>query len=444
VGKPYPGTVSGLLTFRGNPTRTYYGTGPVPRTTPRRLWRYPASGAMCAFSDVEGEPVRWCGTGWTGQPAVFQREGRTWLIVGAYDNALHFLDAETGTPLRPSLPVGDLIKGSVTVDPDGFPLVYVGSRDNDLRVVAFDTPVPRVLWRLSAYDVSPVRWNNDWDGSPLVLEDHLFIGGENSHFHIVRLNRSYSRSGEVRVAPRLLFNAPSWDAQLEADAGTGAYSIEGSVSVWNSTVYFANSAGLVQGWDIAGLREGRTPRRVFRYWTGDDTDATVVVDEAGDLYIGSEYERGTARSREVGQMMKLDPDRRGDPLVWSVPDQARLPGGIWGTPALHRDLVIFDTDGGRVLGLDRRTGAERWQLRLPGPLWQSPVVVDDVLLIGDCAGWLHAFDVSRSDRTPPQLWEVKLDGCIESTPAVYQGRIYVGTRGGGVHAIGLRRPGTAT
>ena len=30
VGEPYGTEVEGLLTFRGNPTRTYYGEGPVP------------------------------------------------------------------------------------------------------------------------------------------------------------------------------------------------------------------------------------------------------------------------------------------------------------------------------------------------------------------------------------------------------------------------------
>ena len=29
-GGPWGDTVTGLLTFRGNPTRTYYGEGPVP------------------------------------------------------------------------------------------------------------------------------------------------------------------------------------------------------------------------------------------------------------------------------------------------------------------------------------------------------------------------------------------------------------------------------
>ena len=37
-GQPWPGaTVEGLLTFRGNPTRSFYGTGPVPARSGARL-----------------------------------------------------------------------------------------------------------------------------------------------------------------------------------------------------------------------------------------------------------------------------------------------------------------------------------------------------------------------------------------------------------------------
>ncbi len=40
----------GLLTFRGSPTRTYYGEGPVPPDL-EVLWSYPGtSGGMCAES----------------------------------------------------------------------------------------------------------------------------------------------------------------------------------------------------------------------------------------------------------------------------------------------------------------------------------------------------------------------------------------------------------
>jgi len=434
VGQPYyQATVPGLLTFRGNPTRTYYGQGPVP-SAPRQVWKYPGRG-MCSLSEDRGETTEWCGTGWTGQPAVFEREGRTWVVFGAYDRAVHFLDAATGEDLLPPFPTGDIIKGSVTVDPDGFPLVYTGSRDGFFRVLAFDRPAPTELWRLSAQAVSPTLWNDDWDGSALVLGDYLFEGGENSQLHIVKLNRAVGPDGLVTVAPELVFHAPGWDDELTAAVGSEV-SIENSVAISGDTLYFANSGGLVQGWDIAGLRVGGAPpTRVFRYWTGDDTDATVVVDEQGMLYVGSEWERHNPRSAEVGQMAKLDP-RAADPLVWSQRDDGAEKAGVFSTPGLTGDLVIYTTYSGRALGLDRATGAVRWEKRLPAPLMGSPVIVDGVWLQGDCAGVLHAYDVHDTTVDPPELWQVPLGSCIESTPAVWKGRVYVGTRGGFVHAIG--------
>lgn len=438
VGQPYGDTVPGLLTFRGNPTRTFYGTGPVPRTEPVQRWRFPDTGGLCAYSSVGSESRLWCGTGWTGQPAVFVRDGRTWVVVGAYDAALHFLDAATGEPILPKFQTGDIIKGSVTIDPDGFPLAYIGSRDDYYRVIAFDRDQPVELWKLWAYDVPETRWDNDWDGAGLIIDDYLFIGGENSVFHIVKLNRGYDSGGLVSVDPELVFWAPGWDDEVRRDLGLDQLAIESSVAVYRNTVYFANSGGLVQGWDIGDLTRGVEPERVFRFWAGDDIDATVVVDEHGKLYVGVEHELGNARSREVGQLLKLDPSRPDDPLVWSVPDRdQRLPSGIWGTPALYRDLVIYGTNGGKVLGLARADGAERWALQLAGPVWQSPVVVDDVLLIGDCAGEMHAFDVADTRAEPVHLWTYRIGGgCIESTPAVWNGVIYVGTRAGAIHAIG--------
>lgn len=436
VGQPYGDKVNGLLTFRGNPTRTYYGTGPVPRTTPTQRWRFPRSGELCSeSSDQKGTRV-WCGSGWTGQPAVFERDGRTWVVFGAYDRAIHFLDATSGERILPDFPTGDIIKGSVTIDPDGYPLVYSGSRDNFYRVIAIDRGKPTELWRLSANAVSPTLWNDDWDGAGLVIDDYLFEGGENSQFHIVKLNRGYGPDGKVTVAPQLVFNAPGWDAQLLRDVGDQDVSIENSVAVAGNVVYFANSGGLVQGWDISGLKQGRKPQRVFRFWTGDDTDASIVVDETGALYVGSEYERGTQRSKDVGQLMKLDPSRA-NPLVWKLDDRGKVPAGVWGTPALYKDLAIFDTTGGDVLGIDRVSGAVRWKLHVPGnETWQSPVVVDGVLLVGGCDGVMYAYDVADTNAAPVPLWSLRIGGCIESTPAVWKGTLYFGTRAGGIHALG--------
>lgn len=432
VGQPYGTKVKGLLTFRGNPTRTYYGSGPVP-TDPKVQWTYPASTTMCGLTSIDGETVNWCGTGWTGQPAIFERDGTTWTVFGAFDYDVHFVDADTGTPILEPFPTGDLIKGSVTVDPDGFPLVYSGSRDDNFRIIAIDRDGPVELWSLNANGAEGARWNNDWDGSALVIDDYLFEGSENSLFYIVKLNRGYDKEGFVSVDPQVVFVAPGYDDELIAAFG-GNVSIENSVAISGDIVYFANSGGLVQGWDISGLADGIDPERVFRYWAGDDIDATVVVDAEGMLYVGVEYERANLRSAEVGQLIKLDPSLD-DPLLWSVFDNRRLSDGFWATPAIYRDIVIAAADSGRLMGVDRETGEIRWEIPMPDLLWSSPVVVDDVLLQGDCNGTLHAFDISDTSVEPPELWSINLGSCIESTPAVWGGRIIVGTRGGQVFML---------
>lgn len=165
----------------------------------------------------------------------------------------------------------------------------------------------------------------------------------------------------------------------------------------------------------------------------------MVVDEEGFLYVASELERFGERSAKVGQLLKLDPRRPRSPVVWSVPVPERGwggKGGIWSTPALDRGMLYVATNAGGLLGVDRRTGRVRWRIALPGPTWASPVVVDGVLLQGDCAGVLHAWDVTTQRRAPRELWQVSLGGCIEATPAVWRGRVYIGTRGGAMYALG--------
>ncbi|MBK5228233.1 MAG: PQQ-binding-like beta-propeller repeat protein [Actinobacteria bacterium] len=440
--EPINGGFPGLTTFRGNATRTYYGRGPLPRA-PEVLWTYPASGSMCSQSVDQDGPRTWCGTGWTGQPNVVEIDGVTQVRFGAYDRGIHILNGDDGLPLYETFPTGDLIKGTVTSDPDGYPLLYSGSRDNEFRILTLDRgTVPVELWSLNADTAPQPLWNNDWDGSSLVIDDYLIEGGENSWFYVVKLNRDYDADGLVTVAPEIRALVPGFDDQLLSDLGDTDVSIENSVAYLDGVAYFANSGGLVQGWDVSRVLDGgKRIKRVFRFWTGDDTDASLVIDPEGFVYVASEQERYNDRGFEVGQLMKLDPKSPDDPIVWSllVPGrpESGVDGGIWATPAIYKRALFVPTNTGRLLAIDRMTGEIAWEIELPEPTWSSPAVIGHTLIASDCAGFMHAYDVKRPLQGPPEeLWNVQLPGCIESTPAIWKGMIYVGTRAGQMFGIG--------
>ena len=435
------GTTVGVLQFRGNPSRTWYGPSRLP-ANPERLWRFPDR-AMCGSSSVGGVTTQWCGTGWTGQPAVWLRpDGVTEIVFGAYDKAVHFVDASTGERSRPDFPVGDLIKGSVTIDPDGYPLLYFGSRDNQLRIVALDRDEPTELWALDSAQ-HPGIWNNDWDGNPSIVEDIMFEGGENGILFATKLNRRFDSDGLVQVDPHILVKVEGWNDELIRSVGDRNASIESSVAILDGRLYFTNSGGRVVGLDITNVESGEAPV-VFDFWAGDDIDATPVIDAEGMLYIAVELERNLDRASEVGQLIKLDPFTTGDPLVWSVEVPASnslLDGGIWATPALGDGVLYAATHPGEMLAVDTETGEVLWRDDIGFHAWSSPLVVDGHLLAAvSCeeGGVLRAYSL-EDPRQPIEVWNLAHGGgCIESTPTVWDGTIYVGSRDGFFYAFGDR------
>jgi outer membrane protein assembly factor BamB len=435
VGRPW-GSVEGLVMFRGNPTRTWYGAGPAPQA-PAMQWRFPDS-PMCGNSPVGGEDKVWCGSGWTGQPVVWERpDGITEVIFGAYDKAIHFVDASTGERTRPDFPMGDIIKGSVSLDPDGYPLLYAGSRDPNFRIIALDRDEPVELWSLSAESVNGM-WNNDWDSNAVIVDDVMFQGGENSYWFAVKLNRDHDDDGLVSVDPDVVHAEPAFTDELLAAVGR-QQSVESSTAVFGTTAYFTNSAGRVVGMDVSRVAEGEVDV-VFDYWVGDDVDATLVIDSDGMLYVSVEDDLRTARVREVGHLVKLDPSRPDDPLLWGIAIPATgVVGGIWATPALHRGLLYAVTNPGELLVVDTSTGEVLWRDDVGQNAWSSPVVVDETLIVAvDCESQpaLRGYDVS-APADPVQVWDLAMTGgCIESTPAVWKGQLFVGSRDGYFYAAG--------
>ncbi|MCY3951571.1 MAG: PQQ-binding-like beta-propeller repeat protein [bacterium] len=164
------------------------------------------------------------------------------------------------------------------------------------------------------------------------------------------------------------------------------------------------------------------------------------MDTEGYLYLGVEYEeRDTARAREVGQLVKLDPSLPDDPIVWSVHDPSEFPQrGVWSTPVVWRDMVFATTHTGRFWGVDRRTGEIRWEKRFNDLLWSSPIVIDEALILADGAGRITAYDVSDTSVEPPVIWQLHVgnEWRFESSPVMWDGVIYLGGRSGAMYAVG--------
>ncbi len=428
------GTVKGLTMFRGNLTRSWYGTGPIPNT-PQTKWKYPDE-KMCSKSSTGGKIYTWCGSGWTGQPVVWEKEnGDEEVIFGAYDRSVHFVDAKTGKDTRTLFKTGDIIKGSVTLDPDGFPLLYFGSRDNKLRILSLDNEKPTELWSLDSRNFSGI-WNDDWDGNPAIINDILYVGGENGWFYAIKLNRKINANNKVEVSPKMIFSMPSYNKELIDLVGKNV-SIENSLAFFDNRVYFANSGGRVIGLDISNIENSITPI-VFDYWVGDDVDATIVIDSDGMLYVSVESERFNERSKELGQFIKLDPYTTSNPYVWGIKlSNNNSIAGIWATPALYKDYLYVPTHTGKLLGVNKNTGDIVWEEKIAYHSWSSPVIIDNKLLIGTCDGHLKNYSLENPEK-PILDWSYLLGSgsCIESTPAVWNGNIYVGSRDGYFYKVG--------
>jgi eukaryotic-like serine/threonine-protein kinase len=73
---------------------------------------------------------------------------------------------------------------------------------------------------------------------------------------------------------------------------------------------------------------------------------------------------------------------------------------VYSTAAIHKDLVIFGTDDGRLIALKLADGTFVWEYKTDAALSASPLVADGSVFIGDEKGGFHA--VNAQDGKP--LW----------------------------------------
>ncbi len=448
--------VPGVVTFRGGSTRT------SPSHGSRSITAGALSVSWMARTGRGGK--RWGGgAGWTGQPAIVawpeaaRAQMKTLLpwtrdrhlievIQGSLDGKVYFLDLETGRPTRRPLETGNPIKGSVAVDPRGYPLLYVGQGIKGRRPLGFRiyslVDGTELFFLPGKDEAAPRRWGA-FDSAGLLNRDtdSYMVAGENGLLYLLKLNTRLSADG-VSVSPRTV--RYRFRRQGAERAG-----IESSVTAVRNLAFFADNAGTIQALDL------RTFSPLWAVDAGDDTDATLTAElEEGApvLYTGSEVdlqgEHGKARLRKLsggsGQVLW-----EREMACGSLREPRKTDGGALATNLVGQgdiaDRVIFTLArcpglrGGMVLALDKRDGRELWSRPLPRYAWSSPVDVASsdghtYLLQADIAGTLRLIDA----RTGDVRAALKLRGLVEASPAVYDDRVVIVTRAGFIYGLTLR------
>lgn len=447
--------IPGVLTFRGNNARTAptYGTADITDRKLQIVWTHD-------IGAVSADGSYFPGAGWTGQPLLVNWPKDTKQAMGltssqvddpgfvevlypVFDGHIYRLDLATGQPTKPAIDSGWGFKGTGSVDPRGYPLLYAGQgldengdRKGPWEYRIFDLIQNKQVAQISGTDEvsprqDPVGWGA-FDSSALVdrYSDTLIEPGENGVIYQAKLNASFDPAAKrVSVDPtitKMTFTTPQ----------SRQHGIESSAAAWRNLMYANDNDGNLVCWDATTLQV------VWTHNFADNADSTpVLADEGGHphLYTGNSVGwRGSERRDQVTNLRKVDG------LTGQVVWQYDLPtyydfavkGGLLSTPLLGQgeqsDLVIFNVakttapSEGTLVALDRASGAVVWSRNLAHYSWSSPVMIHgadghEYGVFGDSAGLVHLFDPA----TGTDYSTVSLGKNVEASVAAYDNMLVV-------------------
>ncbi|WP_239616681.1 PQQ-binding-like beta-propeller repeat protein [Cohnella mopanensis] len=447
--------VEGILTFRGNQERSApsYGTTDMKQFRPKIVW------------EKKTKSSSWGGgAGWTGQPAIVRwapevlktmnvkakflsKPDFTEVIYASLDGYVYFLDLETGEETRNPIKIGNPIKGSVSVDARGYPLLYVGEGIPEKGTIGFNLfslTDQKLLLHVSGKDPFAYRTWGAFDSSAMFNreDDSLIVGGENGLVYYLKLNTVFKPSEKT-----ITIN-PIISKYRYKIAGNSYQGIENSLAIHGNLAFFADNGGSVQALNLT------TYTSEWALPPVDDTDATIVLETEGGvpyLYTGTEVDKqGTTGNSYIRKINGLTGE-----VVWqnqyksfSLLGAHPVNGGLLATPVLGKqeisNLVIFTIarfgtfSGGLMVALNKSTGKEAWRLPMKNYAWSSPVDVYDqsgkaYLIQADSVGKISVISASNG----LEVGCLNIGTNIEASPAVFNNYAVVASRGGKIYGIKL-------
>lgn len=437
LSDPYEDSTLNVLTFRGGQRRDVPKVGKLD-SVPKLLqieWKFKTH----EDNDVTDYGVWGGGSGWTGQPLYVdwgERKGypsKQEILVGSLCGRVYRIDFQTGKPSREEIVIENVLKGTMSLDPDLNGLLYVGHGVPKRQLFGasiIDLKTNKIIQEYGR-DSKAYRGWGACDGSPIVAGGFLFRPAENGMIY------KYSRT------PGGLFlhsSARYRDAQKRAPG------IESSMAVFRNYGYVSDNNGNI----ICVNLDNLSP--VWTYDNHDDSDATTVleiVDGVPFLYSGTEVDKQGESG--VSYLVKLN-GLTGEKM-WEHQHPCRQyekkEGGMYTTPLLgHGDcegliFTNFETHSpalaGDFVALDRKTGDVVYTLPFTRYVWSSPLPFYDkeghlYIVQPDCKGTMFLIE----GKTGRILHSLQVGLNFESSAAVVGDCLVVGSRGCHIYKVKVR------
>ena len=479
--------VPGILTFRGTNFRNCASWGtfsldPSKEQHLEQVWEYNG----LEWKKSSSWDFSWSGTGWTGQPLAVKwpmkvqqmmniypekrsKEGLTEIIVAAMDGYVYFFDKDDGQKTRDPLKVGATIKGTASIDPRGYPILYVGQGDDNGEKGQIGFRIYSLLnFELLHFQngLDSRAYRSSWgacDSSPIICgeADTLIYPNENGMIYTVKLNTKFNEdTGVLTMAPQTIAYKYIFNGVEGKQLG-----IESSMAIYDHYGWCTDNAGNLICIDL------NTLSLVWSRKLDDDSDVTPVIEEDNGhvyLYTGTEVDwQKDIVGNYQGASFTYKIDAMTGNTVWSTSVDCwtknaansgdDVNGGMLGTPIIGKgsisNLVIFSYcmtqgtgSGNRLVAFDKTTGNTVWKYDMKFYSWSSPVdIYDDngnaYIVVCDSYGQVHMVDATDGSR----LCYIKMQRTkdipeqeyhnVESSPIVVDGMLVVGTRGNSVFGV---------
>lgn len=463
--------LEGVTTMRGNNYRTTssYGTVNVSQAKLTKVWEN-------TNASLKGDAGVWTGVGWTGQPLMVRwtddmkrimnlysdkktKKDLVEVILPTLDGKIYFFDLEDGSKTRDPINVGVPFKGTASIDPRGYPLLYVGQGDTvgggamKYRIISLIDQ--KVLYEMNGEDSFSYRKWTAFDSSALVdaNSDTLVEPGENGILYTIKLNTKFDpQAGTISINPDQPVKYRYKANGIADTPGARWWGTENSAVGWRNYIFYTDNGGYMQCVDL------NTMKQVWAQDVTDDSDSSIALEENAknqsvDLYTACEIDK-QKNAKTDGRAYIRKVDGLTGKILWEknyrCSYDSHVAGGVLSSPVLGKagsdisDVIIYNVakekEGGSLLvALDKQTGKEKWTLRIKNYCWSSPVGVYDAQgksYIVQCDSQGRMMLIAGATGEVLDTISIQDATTIEASPSVFGNMIVIGTRG--QHIVGVR------